>query len=495
MISAKLGLCFPPVPWRRCAPWLLGAIICAISMGGCGGNTFGSSVPIKGQSTSVTVLLSSTANDQLVQFSSGIRSLTLTNKSGNTVTLLGNVQWGIEFIDVNGRIEPQATVSVPQDVYTSASVSTDGGSFVCLALAPNGNMVRSIFEYTTPFHDVAVTLPHPISVAGSDMGLSLDALVSESVTFGNCNDITQSFTVSPTFSLQPVTLSLQPTNATNGKAVGLHGIVNSVDSGGAAFILSAMDFASWQVMTSAGTKYQGIAGPSQLTAGMPVDMDAAVQPDGSLLASRISVFDMDVNDLSVSIGPLLNTNITYPGLPTGLLAADPDAVRGLLPLNGTYYDYRDAAFQTSAQLTNLQKLPFLASFTASNMAPGQRVTVTTHDASLPETRGTYISASTVTLVPQTINGTIGAVGSESGFTTYTIALAPYDLFPTFDSQPGQVLPVTDPATIVVYADSNTQMLNTSPIAVGSVARFYGLVFNDNGTLRMDCAQINDGVPE
>jgi hypothetical protein len=39
------------------------------------------------------------------------------------------------------------------------------------------------------------------------------------------------------------------------------------------------------------------------------------------------------------------------------------------------------------------------------------------------------------------------------------------------------------------------MLNTSPVAVGGVARFYGLVFNDNGTLRMDCAQINDGVAE
>ncbi len=48
---------------------------------------------------------------------------------------------------------------------------------------------------------------------------------------------------------------------------------------------------------------------------------------------------------------------------------------------------------------------------------------------------------------------------------------------------------------MVYADSNTQMLNTSPITVGSVVRFYGLVFNDNGTLRMDCAEINDGVPE
>ena len=31
--------------------------------------------------------------------------------------------------------------------------------------------------------------------------------------------------------------------------------------------------------------------------------------------------------------------------------------------------------------------------------------------------------------------------------------------------------------------------------VAPVVRFYGLVFNDNGTLRMDCAQAMDGVAE
>ena len=49
--------------------------------------------------------------------------------------------------------------------------------------------------------------------------------------------------------------------------------------------------------------------------------------------------------------------------------------------------------------------------------------------------------------------------------------------------------------MTVYADSNTQMLNQTSLSVGSVARFYGLMFNDSGNLRMDCAQINDGVAE
>jgi hypothetical protein len=43
--------------------------------------------------------------------------------------------------------------------------------------------------------------------------------------------------------------------------------------------------------------------------------------------------------------------------------------------------------------------------------------------------------------------------------------------------------------------SSTQMFNTIPLATGATLRFHGLVFNDSGTLRMDCAQIDDGVAE
>ncbi|MGB7264481.1 MAG: hypothetical protein WBC92_03155, partial [Terracidiphilus sp.] len=74
-----------------------------------------------------------------------------------------------------------------------------------------------------------------------------------------------------------------------------------------------------------------------------------------------------------------------------------------------------------------------------------------------------------------------------------VTLAEYDLFPQFAVQPGQTTLLTNPNTVVVYSDSNTQTLNSGSIGVGGVFRFYGLVFNDNGTLRMNCAQINDGV--
>jgi len=96
-------------------------------------------------------------------------------------------------------------------------------------------------------------------------------------------------------------------------------------------------------------------------------------------------------------------------------------------------------------------------------------------------------------MPQTIDGTVVGVAQSGGFAVYTVALAPYDLFPTLAVQQGQTSQLQNPSTVVVYADSSTQMLNTVPVANGSVLRFNGLVFSDNGTLRMDCAQVLDGV--
>jgi hypothetical protein len=99
----------------------------------------------------------------------------------------------------------------------------------------------------------------------------------------------------------------------------------------------------------------------------------------------------------------------------------------------------------------------------------------------------------MTLMPQTINGTVTGSSTSGNFTDYTVSLAAYDLFPMLAGQPGQTTVENNPSQVEVYIDGNTQQLNTQPLAAGSTLRFYGLVFNDNGTLRMDCAQVNDGV--
>lgn len=470
---------------------------------GCGGNG-GAGTTFSG-STTVTLLATGTANDRWTFFSAGVDSLTLTSQSGQTVSLL-TMPAGTNFMHVNGTVEPLVTVSVPQGIYTAATASLSGVGFDCVSLGPDGSgIANSIYAYNVPIpaSEVTVSLPKPITVAGESMGLLLDFQVSKSLTFpSNCySDGIVSYSIKPAFILTSIAVPGPATNNANGKAVNHLGLVTSIDTGGARFSVNAEYGPSWEVTANASTVYQGITDFSQTISGMSVDIDAAVQPDGSMLATRIAVYDTNTIDLSVDVGPLLSTNATAScnglSVPHALVVSGGETSWGYVPwvAHNPEWSYSNATFQTSGQFDNVQSLPFPASFTSSNMVAGQEVAITTHDSAHSITLNCSMSASTVTLIPQFINGTVAAISSEDGFTTYTVQLAPYDLFPTFATQPNQTTVLTNPGTVVVYADSDTQKLNTTPVAVGSVVRFYGLVFNDNGTLRMDCAQISDGVPE
>jgi hypothetical protein len=359
---------------------------------------------------------------------------------------------------------------------------------MCTGVEPAGGglLINGGFYGATT---VTVNVPTPITIAGTGMGLALDLQVASSLVLPTCvTTVSDTPSIMPVFNLRPVTFAAQPTNSANGMATDLHGLVGTVAASGTSFSVIAADGPTWQVSASSSTVFQGVSGASQLAAGMPVDMDAAIQADGSLLATRVAVYDTNPANLSVSGGPLLNT---YP--PTTMLNELIVESQGTIPLNGyNDFNFGSAVYQISGQLTNVQSLPFTASFNATNMVPGQNVLTTNHAPTLPSQ---YFPLTTMTLLPQTINGTVSGVSSSGSFTTYTVTLAPYDLFTFLPVQPGQATVLTNPGTIVVYVDSNTQLLNSDSLAVGSLLRFNGLVFNDNGILRMDCDQINDGVAE
>jgi hypothetical protein len=301
-----------------------------------------------------------------------------------------------------------------------------------------------------------------------------------------------SATITPTFNLTPVTFATQPTNSANGKATGLHGLLAAVDAGGTSFSVTGADGPTWQVASNSSTVFQGVAGTSKLAAGMPVDLDVTIQEGGSLVATRVAVYDADPTTLTMENGPLLQVAASQ-----STLMAHADDYAGPIKYGlgvTNPFSFNNAVFEISSQLANVQSLPFTASFNASNMVDGQNVFITTH-ATTESRYPVYVPVSTMTLIPQTINGKVIAVTTSGNFTVYTVALAAYDLLPDLAVQPGQTTVVSNPDTVVVYVDSNTQRLNTNTIGAGSVLRFNGLVFNDGGTLRMDCAQVNDGVAE
>jgi hypothetical protein len=273
---------------------------------------------------------------------------------------------------------------------------------------------------------------------------------------------------------------------------GLIGVVSALASDGSGFSVAGADGPTWSVKANGSTEFQGIAGLSALSVGLPVNFDATPQSDGSLLASRVEVTDDNVSELTVWRGPMI---LISNAAPQGDLFVTESAGPLQVGFAGSSWALSfgaDTIYQTS-RFSNLSSLPFPATFSADNIVAGQSVYLSTHASAFPNSPG-LVAVTTVTLLPQTINGTVTAVATAGSFTTYTVALANYNLFTALAQQSGQTTILTTPGSVVVYVDTGTQTLNTAPLAIGSLLRFNGLVFNDNGTLRMDCAGVWDGVP-
>ncbi len=438
--------------------------------------------------TAAVILASSTANDQLSAYTVTINSLTLTSQSGATVDVI-NTPVTEEFIHVNGHVEPIGLVNIPQGTYVSASATFGQSTPVCSALISGG--INSDFMAANP--SATVNLTQPISVTGGTMGLLLDLQVNQLATPCSAGSVPA---VTSTFNLTSMAIASSPTNSSNGLAVGLEGTVASLAAGGAGMSVDALVSSQtppvWQVLFNSSTVFQGVSGASELALGIPVDMDVAIQPDGSLLATRVETIGVSTTNLTLVNGHVISVATSAPV--ALVLGAAQMGYLGATPGPFGYANLSNAQFQASGQFENLTSLPFTASFDSANMVAGQDVTATTQATQMVG-GPTYSPLTTVTLSPQTINGTVSAVSTSGDFTTYTVSLAPYDLFPQFAVQPGQTTLLTNPSTVTVYVDNSTQMLNTGTIGVGGLFRFYGLIFDNNGSLSMDCAQVYNGVTE
>jgi hypothetical protein len=490
------GLRSPRLPPRRICAGL--ALTTALLLAGCGSGGSNSPTvapPPYAVTTQVTLALGSAANDRLAEYDVTFQGVTLTSQSGHTVTLLSAAQ-SAEFIHVNGASEPMLTVAVPQDTYTAATVTISSASATCLSLASAGGILANTFsDNGLVAGSVTVTVPKPITISGMGQGLLLNLQVSQSAQFSNCAGgpgTTYAFT--PTFALSAFDLPSQEPTASSvlptlsGQIVGFSSAPESLQL---TLAQQSAPSAPIAVLIDANTVLQGF---STLNSGLPlglmfalVQVDGSLQADGSVLASRISLADL--TELDVQEGPILTVDSAVPYLTMYPLMEQGVDKR----INVEIFDFSSASFRIGGQITNLSALPFTPSFTSANVVAGQNVYISSpafNTVAPPNYNGV---ATTITLEPQTINGTIVATAMSGGFTVYTVQLAAYDLFPALAVQPGQTTRLGAPTTVHAYVDANTQQFSTAPPTNGAVLRFFGLVFNDGGTLRMDCERIDDGV--
>jgi hypothetical protein len=483
-------------------PILVAGLAAALT-GGCApsGMPSGSQQPTLTGNTNVIVLLTSTANDRLEDFLLPIASISLIDEKGNVATLYANPGAGTpglnapaEFMHLNGVAEPLVTVTVPQANYVSATVKASYCSFTEISLDASQAISDSTWAEGLCGQgtgNTTVNLPSPITVTGSGMALSLNLQVPQSYTLTGTGT-TATYTISPVFTLSEVPISSQPTSNENGKITGIDAQITSTNEAGNSFVAQTPDGISMTVRSGTGTAYEGIASFSSLGAGMSVNLDMDIESDASLTATHVEV-DSASAGIGI-IGPLMTQAGSHTDEFITVWLEGEGCTNSGVTFCGNVFQYTgNTVFIVSGQLSNLQNLPFTATFSNSNITPGRMLSVYSSGVANQQS---VEGATTVLLAPQSINATVTSVSNTNGFSAYALELAPYSLIPTLEGQSANPYPaVTLPANVVAYADSNTRMLNSAPITVGSVLRFRGVIFYDNGTLRMDCVQVNDGVTE
>ncbi len=458
---------------------------------GCGSNMSPapSPSPSPAGTTSVAVEVTSTSNGQLSAFPMTLNSISLTGATGNSVTLLDTAQM-VEFSHLNSSTALVGIATVPQGVYTSAKVTYSNPEFTYINVGATGGLVFNTDSNRLGIQSATVNLPSSISISGNAMAVFLDLQVPQSFSCSCRQGTPDTYSITPTFNVTATAVSSSPTNIRNGKLAGIHGRIVSVNAGSNNLSLAANNGWSFanlangptlSLVASGNTVYQRVTGLTALAPGMFIDLDAAIQPDGTLQATRIEM--QDTSALNVMIGPVAFISPLAPEFTDFGTQQQGDEL-SVNPINFETYSYNpNAVFQVSGEFSAAADLPFIPVFDPSSVVAGQNVAVSFILKS--HFGGTFTTADTITLMPQAINGTVSAISTSGNFTVYKVALPAYDIIPTLNGA----------TSVFAYVDGNTQMFTSSGIGIGNVVRFNGFLFNDAGTLRLVTRQVNDGVTE
>ncbi len=366
-------------------------IICAT---GCSTIASGNLTPMYSGTTNVTLLASSTANDQLFQMRLTINTLSLVNQNGQVVSLLNSSY--PEFIHINGNPEPLATTSIPQGVYVKALIDSNEGGVSCMDLNTNGKLSYSSYGDNGVSLPISVLFPEPITITGNHATLLLNMMMSQSFTplASGCaaSSPGSSYSLTPDFQLTTYNPSGQPQSNMGNRLFGMEGIVSALQPSASSFTVHSVEGNSygnsspagdpnaasgptWTFATDSNTVFQGIASIAAIVANVAVDVDATIQPDGSLLATRVAVYDTNATNTSLWCGDIAEvTNTAYPsitGSSTGFYPSVSLSIGPVLSNAFTYASYAGAAFSITGQFQNLSELPFSAVFSSPIWWQGQ----------------------------------------------------------------------------------------------------------------------------
>lgn len=459
-------------PWAAASAGLVAVV--ALAVAGCNGLvSSGGSTIVSSATHAVPISVTDAPADPVLALKLTINSIVLTDASGKTASLL-NSPAAFEAVHLDAVQEPFFTPPVPEDTYTSVTISYGNAVVSYIDPATGAVDVATVTPTTSSYTDTFTT---PITISKPGSSLLIDLLVANSV------DITASgVTVTPVFNVIEVQIPPAPTNGVNGLMCGYKGMVTAIGTN--SFTITDGNGNSQVIYVNSSTVYQGISGFAALTVNTLVEVDTATQTDGTLLAVRVQVDQPGTAPAQELIGPVTAiagspaasfNMLVRQQLGPGVSNATPvESVA--ITINGS------TTFQLPPRFTAMNSgLPFTPSFSATTLFAGQHVAVIATSAGVSNNAAT---AAAVQLQPQTVSGTIASIAASGSYNVYTLSISSTSWLAKLSGQ----------TTVLVYTNgSQCQAINTTAPAVGGTMRFNGFLFMGSGSLNM-VADVQAGPP-
>ncbi len=442
----------------------------ALTLAGCSSGTSAMNsggTALTAAATKTQTLITDSPKDEVIALGLTINSIRLFNAAGNYADVL-TTPMTVEASHLDAVQEPlNANLSIPQGTYTSASITVANPTVTYVDPS-----THAVVQATTTLASSTdtVTFTTPITVSSTSSPIVFDLLVGQSVALSGT-----AATITPTFDVRQTTLSASPSNWENGHQRGLYGAVVSVS--GTTLTISTSTGTQVVFTTDTSTLLQGFTALAQLTSGQVVEVEYAQQTNGSLLAKRIELQSgMALNEIMGLVTATTGSPVTS-FTQTARQWLGSSTASTTAGASYTVSVPASATFAISSQFGTLPPLPFTPTFSAGTLFAGQNVAVQASTLS-----GTAATAQTVTLLPQTIGGTVTAIGTSGSLTVYTITL----------TSGSAVAALTGATSMQVYTASTIQLMNSTTIAVGSTVRLNGLLFKNAGGLMMIAGDCSDG---
>ena len=427
--------------------------------------------------TAVQVNMGDAPADWMLAFSMNISSMSLTGSNGTVSAVSATTP--MEMLHLMGTMQPLAMISAPQGSYTGASITIGSATVMYMDPTTKAPMQKTISGPIT----ATVNFSSPITVGSTPMAMGFDLDLASSVTA----DASGNLSMNPVFH---VTTGMQgsgsPLDPTDGGIQQMMGTVSGVS--GSSFTMTSMQAAqTFTFATNSSTTFENISSMSMMTNGMLVAVDASLQSDGSLMATKVQSM---MNSGGVMGGGIITavtgqpptslTMVMQNGAGTGMMSSD-FAAGATIDLSGS------TTYEIDEDNVDMSGLPFTPVFDASHIYVGQSVMPISSTGMMSggsgmmggSSMGGTITASEVALEPQGLTGTAATAITSGSTTSFTLTLPSDSAFTT----------LTGATSVTVIQQSQTTVAGTSPIASGSSMHAFGLLFFDAGQWKMVAARM------